>query len=46
MDGTTELLESDRRFPVHPLHHPDEHRAPLLVNEGRGAIYPLDLPNR
>ena len=36
MDGTTELLESDRRFLVHPLHHPEEHKAPLIVEEGRG----------
>ena len=41
MDGTTELLESDRRFLVHPLHHPEEHKAPLLVEEGRGAILHL-----
>ena len=42
MDGTTELLESDRRFLVHPLHHPEEHKAPLLVDEGRGAILKLN----
>ncbi len=41
MDGTTELLESDRRFLVHPLHHPEEHKAPLLVEEGRGAMLHL-----
>ena len=41
MDGTTELLESDRRFLVHPLHHPEEHKAPLMVSEGRGAILHL-----
>jgi adenosylmethionine-8-amino-7-oxononanoate aminotransferase len=38
MDGTTQLLESDRRYLVHPLHHPDDHRQPLVVTEGRGAI--------
>src|SRR6266446_33588 len=38
MDGTTELLETDRRFLVHPLHHPDDHRQPLVVVEGRGAM--------
>jgi adenosylmethionine-8-amino-7-oxononanoate aminotransferase len=38
MDGTTQLLESDRRFLVHPLHHPDDHRQPLVVVEGRGAM--------
>ncbi len=41
MDGTTELLESDRRYLVHPLHHPEEHKAPLLVSEGRGAMLHL-----
>ncbi len=41
MDGTTELFESDRRFLVHPLHHPEEHKAPLLVEEGRGAMLHL-----
>jgi putrescine aminotransferase len=38
MDGTTQLLDSDRRFLVHPLHHPDDHRQPLVVVEGKGAI--------
>src|SRR5580704_16094800 len=38
MDGTTELLETDRRYLVHPLHHPDDHRQPLVVVEGNGAI--------
>src|SRR4051794_37403628 len=38
MDGTIQLLESDRRFLVHPLHHPDDHRQPLVVVEGRGAM--------
>jgi putrescine aminotransferase len=41
MDGTAQLLESDRRFLVHPLHHPEDHKAPLLVTEGRGAILHL-----
>jgi adenosylmethionine-8-amino-7-oxononanoate aminotransferase len=41
MDGTTQLLESDRRYLVHPLHHPEEHKAPLLVTEGRGAVLHL-----
>jgi adenosylmethionine-8-amino-7-oxononanoate aminotransferase len=41
MDGTTELLDSDRRFLVRPLHHPEEHKAPLLVEEGRGAMLHL-----
>jgi adenosylmethionine-8-amino-7-oxononanoate aminotransferase len=38
MDGTTQLLETDRRYLVHPLHHPDDHRQPLVVVEGRGAM--------
>src|SRR5260370_19079022 len=38
MDGTSELLETERRYLVHPLHHPDDHRQPLVVVEGRGAI--------
>src|ERR1044071_5446109 len=42
MDGTTaELLDIDRRYLVHPLHHPEEHKAPLLVTEGRGAMLHL-----
>jgi adenosylmethionine-8-amino-7-oxononanoate aminotransferase len=38
MDGSTQLLEADRRYLVHPLHHPDDHRQPLVVVEGRGAM--------
>ena len=38
MDDTSQLLEADRRFLVHPLHHPDDHREPLVVVEGRGAM--------
>src|SRR5580704_922645 len=41
MDGTTQLLESDRRFLVHPLHHPEDSKAPLLVEEGRGSMLHL-----
>src|SRR3954453_17472062 len=41
MDGTAQLLDSDRRFLVHPLHHPEDHRTPLLVTEGRGAMLHL-----
>jgi adenosylmethionine-8-amino-7-oxononanoate aminotransferase len=37
MDGITELIEADRRYLVHPLHHPDDHRQPLVVVEGKGA---------
>ncbi|HEX3537083.1 MAG TPA: aspartate aminotransferase family protein [Stellaceae bacterium] len=41
MDATAELLETDRRFLVHPLHHPEEHKTPLFVTEGRGAMLHL-----
>src|SRR6266478_4498299 len=37
MDATN-LLEADRRYLVHPLHHPDDHRQPLVVVEGKGAM--------
>ena len=38
MDGTTQLLETDRQFLVHPLHHPDDHKTPLFIDYGRGAM--------
>jgi putrescine---pyruvate transaminase len=38
MDGTTQLIETDRRFLVHPLHHPEDHRQPLVIVEGKGAM--------
>jgi putrescine aminotransferase len=38
MDGITELLEADRRYLVHPLHHPGDHQVPLVIEEGRGAM--------
>jgi adenosylmethionine-8-amino-7-oxononanoate aminotransferase len=38
MDGTAQLIETDRRFLVHPLHHPEEHRQPLVIVEGKGAM--------
>src|SRR5213595_3816553 len=41
MAGTAELLEMDRQYLVHPLHHPEEHKAPLLVTEGKGAMLRL-----
>jgi putrescine aminotransferase len=34
----TSLLEADRRYIVHPLHHPDDHKQPLVIVEGRGAM--------
>src|SRR6266851_31443 len=41
MDSTAELLDIDRRYLVHPLHYPDEHKAPLFVTEGKGAMLHL-----
>src|SRR6266700_2365265 len=41
MDAIAELLETDRRFLVHPLHHPEEHKTPLFVTEGKGAMLHL-----
>src|SRR5580692_8919068 len=38
MDGTTQLLETDRQFLVHPLHHPDDHKTPLFIDHGRGEM--------
>jgi adenosylmethionine-8-amino-7-oxononanoate aminotransferase len=38
MDGTAELIDIDRRHVIHPLHHPDDHRQPILVTEGKGAM--------
>jgi adenosylmethionine-8-amino-7-oxononanoate aminotransferase len=37
MDGATELIETDRRYLLHPLHHPDDHRQPLVIVAGHGA---------
>src|SRR5271170_4522241 len=43
MDGTTQLLETDRQFLVHPLHHPEDHKAPFFVDHGVGAmLYDVD----
>src|SRR5262249_40115829 len=38
MNDTSELIANDRRFLVHPLHHPDDHRQPLVIVEGKGAM--------
>jgi putrescine aminotransferase len=38
MNGASELIATDRRFLVHPLHHPDDHRQPLVIVEGKGAM--------
>jgi putrescine aminotransferase len=37
MDATS-LIELDRRYIVHPLHHPDDHKEPLVIVEGKGAM--------
>jgi putrescine---pyruvate transaminase len=38
MDDISQLIEADRRYLVHPLHHPDDHQQPLVIVEGRGAM--------
>ncbi|HEX5453761.1 MAG TPA: aspartate aminotransferase family protein, partial [Stellaceae bacterium] len=38
MDGTAQLLDIDRRYLVHPLHHPEEHKTPLFVVSAHGAM--------
>jgi adenosylmethionine-8-amino-7-oxononanoate aminotransferase len=38
MREAQDLLQLDQRHLVHPLHHPQDHRDPLLLVEGRGAI--------
>ena len=37
MDGTTQLIEIDRRYLLHPLHHPDDHKTPFFIERGEGA---------
>ncbi|HEY1798033.1 MAG TPA: aspartate aminotransferase family protein [Stellaceae bacterium] len=37
MDGINDLLEIDRRVLVHPLHHPDDHKAPFFIERGEGC---------
>ncbi len=34
--ATTQLIDSDRRYLVHPLHHPDDHRQPAGRRRGQG----------
>ena len=47
MDGTAQLLESDRRFLVHPLHHPEDHKAPLISSLANALPAPHKfLPRR
>jgi putrescine aminotransferase len=38
MESTTALLDADQRYVVHPLHHASDHKRPLVVVEGRGAM--------
>jgi adenosylmethionine-8-amino-7-oxononanoate aminotransferase len=38
MDTAQALVEADKRFLIHPLHHPKDHEHPLLMVEGRGAM--------
>src|SRR3984957_4344330 len=45
MDGTTQLLDTDRQYLVHPLHHPDDHKMPFFVDRGRGAML-VDVDGR
>src|SRR3984893_11133121 len=45
MDGTTQLLETDRQYLVHPLHHPEDHKAPVFVDHGKGAML-VDVDGR
>jgi adenosylmethionine-8-amino-7-oxononanoate aminotransferase len=33
-----DLIAADQRYLVHPLHHPDDHKQPLVIVEGRGAM--------
>ena len=33
-----ELIERDREHVIHPLHHPDDHRQPLVLVKGEGAL--------
>jgi adenosylmethionine-8-amino-7-oxononanoate aminotransferase len=37
MPNPTTLLEQDQRHLLHPLHHPTDHQAPLLIESGHGV---------
>jgi adenosylmethionine-8-amino-7-oxononanoate aminotransferase len=37
MSHPTTLLERDRQYLLHPLHHPSAHQAPLIVESGHGV---------
>jgi adenosylmethionine-8-amino-7-oxononanoate aminotransferase len=36
MPNPTTLLEQDQQHLLHPLHHPTDHQAPLLIESGHG----------
>ena len=38
MEAANALIEADRRYVIHPLHHPIDNQAPILVVEGRGEL--------
>ena len=38
MEATKRLIEADQHHLIHPLHHPQDHLAPLLMVEGHGAM--------
>ncbi len=38
MDSAQALVETDKRFLIHPLHYPKDHEHPMLMVEGRGAM--------
>jgi adenosylmethionine-8-amino-7-oxononanoate aminotransferase len=37
MSNPTTLLEQDQQHLLHPLHHPTDHQAPLLIESGHGV---------
>ncbi len=37
MSRRTNLIEKDQHHLLHPLHHPDAHKAPLIIESGEGV---------
>ncbi len=37
MSNQSVLLNQDRQHLLHPLHHPDDHNAPLIIESGHGV---------
>jgi adenosylmethionine-8-amino-7-oxononanoate aminotransferase len=37
-DSATDLIELDRKYQVHPLHHPSEHQSPIIYVRGKGSV--------